>query len=221
MKNDVCFSGGAIGSDFEWGKLAIEHGHDLKHFSFDGHHRIRGIEEYYIDVPDHFLFAPPVNDAVKRTAKNLGRKIPTDSYVTRLIRRNYFQVFMTDSVYAVSSFKEYQDVLGNEFEGKLATGVLGGTAWAIDMFLMRFIKSSVVGFLPVYIFDTKTQLWFQNFNVRWMGNNRYETKFIAINPTEKIDKPSGNWTGIGTRKITKEAKLAMAELFETKEINYG
>jgi CO dehydrogenase/acetyl-CoA synthase delta subunit len=37
LADNVLLSGGARGADYEWGKNALKYGHQVVHWSFDGH----------------------------------------------------------------------------------------------------------------------------------------------------------------------------------------
>lgn len=161
--SDVCLSGGADGADLFWGDMASEMGHDVVHFSFAGH-RTRAPTGTICVLDDHHLsLARPHLTAANRT---LGRRVPTSGYVSNLLKRNFYQVESSESLYAISRV----------IDGSIS----GGTAWAVQMFLDMEKR-------PAYVFDPCLSRWLE-----------FDDGWKAI---EKPPKPSGIWTGIGSRKI--------------------
>lgn len=115
----------------------------------------------------------------------LKRSWPAHSeFVSNLLRRNYFQIKDTDAVYAVS-----------QIDG---TSVKGGTAWAVEMFKILNPSSE-----KLYVFDQSNDLWYRWRGYSWSVEGKYD-----------IPQPSGKWTGIGTRQLTKAGTAAIWELFE-------
>lgn len=138
---NICFSGGAVGSDTEWGKAALKKGHTVKHFSFHGH-TIK-------NIPPETLVVLPVNELLladpflKVANKTLKRKFPTSNgYVNNLLRRNYYQIKDSHSVYAIGN------IVGNLVEG--------GTAWATQMFIDGYQSS---GLPRAWVFNQIKKQW--------------------------------------------------------------
>jgi hypothetical protein len=185
---NICFSGGAQGSDLLWGELALAHGHELIHYVFKGHKGSKHPNAVMVN-PDQLK----VGDSVlKKVNDVLGRSFPAHSeFVTNLLRRNFWQVRDTDSVYALA---------GIDDDGL----VRGGTSWAVECFKILKPNSN-----QIYVFDTEIDFWFQ-----WHPST-FEIpsvwKMIERPPT-----PKGKWTGIGTRPegLTKKAEEAARSLFE-------
>jgi hypothetical protein len=67
--------------------------------------------------------------------------------------------------------------------------VEGGTSWAINLF--RLLKPS----LPIYMYEQSQKEW-------------------IIENSDKLEKPSGIYTGIGTRKIDTHVKTVIKELYD-------
>jgi hypothetical protein len=179
MSENVCLSGGAIGADVLWGAAAALHGHRVIHFTFEGHgHKSSAPSStLHYFTPEELAVANP---HCARANKTLDRRWPlSNTFVSNLLRRNYYQVAWSDAVYAISTFKD----------GLVA----GGTAWAVQMYLDRFDHEQE---LPCYVYDQIKKTWTQ-----WDGGG-----FLEI---EKPPSPSGTWAGIGTREINRAGVLAI------------
>lgn len=135
----ICCSGGAKGADTIWGETAAEYGHDVIHFTFDkSRHKIPEGQEYVLSR-EQLLMA---DKWLVKAQKTLKRKWPvTNPHVASLLRRNYYQVAHSDSLYAISEI----DSCGQ---------VSGGTAWAVQM--MIDMKPD----LPIWVFDQKISQWY-------------------------------------------------------------
>jgi len=167
--DNICLSGGAIGADYLWGEVASMFGHQIVHFGFAGHRSKVPRATIYTLTEEALLDADPY---LVRANKTLDRRWPVrDHHVASLLRRNFYQVIETDSVYAVASLDRGH--------------VAGGTAWAVQMYLDRFDRGVE---LPCYVFDQNVGTWTQ-----WDGDGFLE---IDLPP-----RPAGLWTGIGTRKL--------------------
>lgn len=142
-----CLSGGAIGADLLWGKVAGLKGHGVVHFSFKRHrtgaprHEIVELSAQQLQEADHYC-------------RNAGNYIcrhfpPNSNFVANLLRRNWYQVRDADACYAISSIKDGM--------------VQGGTGWATAMFIL---KHNMVK-CPVYVFDQDVSHWFQWTGAAW------------------------------------------------------
>lgn len=176
---NLCLSGGAKGADLQWGMCAGSAGHSVIHWSFSGHKsqaphtEIVELNEEQLQVADPFL------DVANKT---LGRRIPENPFTRNLLRRNYYQVAWSQSLYAVSAISPKT----NKVEG--------GTAWAVQMFIDRGQE------LPCYVFDQASENW-----KSW----DYAThSWVYADPT----KPSGLWAGVGSRELTLAGKTAIRNL---------
>lgn len=173
---DVCYSGGAQGADLFWGKVAAEFGHEVKHFVFSKH---RHRSDDAIVLTDDLL--KEADEYLIEANKTLKRSYPTkNDYVNNLLRRNYYQIKDSDSVYAVSEIKDNM--------------VQGGTAWAVQMFLDS-------GKSDCYVYDQEQQEWFYYEDGNWV--------LLHGNPPT----PSGNYAGIGTRKLNTHGENAIFNVF--------
>lgn len=139
----VCCSGGAEGADLEWGCAATKSNHAVMHFVFAGH-RSRADKDQLVELTKDQLEV--ANDHLARANKSLHRRWPVSNYfVGNLLRRNYYQVVWSQSLYAISGFDSYGMVEG-------------GTAWAVQMMIDLNPGAGI------YVFDQKVGQWYQ-----WKG----------------------------------------------------
>lgn len=177
-----CMSGGADGADLQWGVCAGLAGHTVKHFIFAGHRSKAPREELVVLTEEQLLVADPF---LERANETLKRRFPGQNpFVNSLLRRNYYQVAWSDSVYAVSSIDK---------KGL----VEGGTSWAVQLFLDRFDGRPC----DAYVYDQKTSKWFV-----WDGQQ------IGWNHIIEPPTPSGVWAGIGSRDLKENGKQAIRNL---------
>jgi len=185
LKGNICLSGGAKGSDAQWGMNAGRDGQSVIHWSFENHkhhvaeQEIVRLTQEQLEVADEHL---------KLASKTLKRPWPGKRSLTvsSLLRRNWYQVAWCESVYVVSTINE-------------KNLVDGGTGWAVQMYLDRMSKLAEFEPLPIYVFDQKKEQWFQ-----WIAG------WKAI---ESPPKPTGIWAGIGTRDLNEAGKWAIRNLF--------
>lgn len=130
---------------------------------------------------------------LKEANKVLNRTFPTKSeHTNNLLRRNFWQIKDTDCVYAVAGINPADN------------NVFGGTAWAVTMAIM-FSK-------PINIFDQEKGIWFidsyfQNSVIHW--ESLEEATGLSI-----PNKPSGKYTGIGSRNLNQKGIMAIRSLYE-------
>jgi hypothetical protein len=115
----------------------------------------------------------------------------SNTIVNDLLRRNFYQVRWSDSVYAVSQFK---------IDGSLLK-IDGGTAWACQMYVDRFIyDQEPMDLCNLYLYDQGSNKWY-----KW----RREWSEIDRPPT-----PTGIYAGIGSRKLTADGARAIDDLYQ-------
>lgn len=169
------FSGGAAGADTVFTQAALSAGHDVINFHFNKSLNIYNcyyLEQDQLNIADSWLH---------RANETLKRVFPTKStYVNNLLRRNFYQIYTTTKVYAVS-----------RIENGLVTG---GTAWAVQMAIDK-------GNVEVYVYDMTLDRW-----VFWENGN--------WSPLDgKPPKPTGSYTGIGSRDLTEAGIKAIESLY--------
>lgn len=166
-----------------WGALATSAGHEVTHFSFDGARTHVPPEAVCILSEELLVLA---DTAVAKANATLKRRWPIlNPYTANLLRRNYYQVFQSDMVYAISKFENRQ--------------VAGGTAWAVQMFIDMKSNGSP---LPCYVFDQEQAMWAQ-----WDGIGYAEMD-------DPPPRPQGIWAGIGTRHLNAQGIAAAQTLFD-------
>jgi hypothetical protein len=181
---DTCFSGGATGSDTVFGNWAKDYGHSVVHFGFKGMKTDWPYPQDMVWIRDDVL--KTADDLLLQANVFLKRKFPTQSeYVNNLLRRNYFQVYKTKTIYAISSLE-------------LSGNVKGGTGWAVAMGMLLNVPD-------IYIYDQHQLSWFRYRE----GTMKMWTPMITLPP-----KPQGWYTGIGTRNITIDGVHAIQDLYE-------
>lgn len=185
MENlNVCFSGAAKGADTCWAYEARKNGDSVIHFSFSGHKTFDN-KDVIVLLNEELEAADSALIVANITLK---RRVPEKLEIKNLLRRNFYQIVHTQSIYAISEIDK--------------NGLVkGGTSWAVQMYLDR--NKNVSGFLPVYVFDQKMNKWYQFDNdiKKWMN--------ITIPP-----KPQGLYTGIGTRELNVYGKNAIESVYK-------
>jgi hypothetical protein len=172
-------SGGALGSDTYWGEAGKAYGVEPVHYHAEGQKTPSGnkpISKEKLKTADKLL---------SRANKTLGRRFPTSNeYVNNLLRRNAWQVYNSDAVFAVGTLAEDMKT------------VSGGTGWAVQMAVDANEDGAT---RPIYVFDQEIQKWHQ-----WDGEQFVETD------TPTLTK---NFAGIGTRELTDSGKSAIEAVF--------
>lgn len=182
---NICYSGGAIGADTEFGDMALKAGHELIDFSFAGHKTTS--KNAIILSEDELRKADPF---LKEANKILNRTFPTSSkHTNNLLRRNYYQIMNTERIYAVAGFCQRGQVYG-------------GTAWAVTM--------GVLVDTDTYVFDQAKDKWYVCNGVG-MGWSQWETTEEA---GLVVPKASGKYTGIGSRDLKANGLSAIMSLYD-------
>ena len=179
---DVCLSGGCVGADLAFGAAAKKAGHEVVHWGFGGMasktgEDVRVLSHEKLVKADPYLMA--ANEILNRTYPS--RFI----YTNNLLRRNYYQIAKSDSVYAVTT------LLG---DGKVA----GGTGWAVAMAILKGID-------VIYVYEQEKEQWFRHDGDKknlWGWHEMYQPF-----------KPRGIYTGIGTSKLNEAGEKAIKELY--------
>ena len=132
MKDNICYSGGAKGADLLFGECAEKAGHDVIHWTFGNRKGTHILTQNDLNFADNYLIK--ANETLKRT-------FPTEKeYINNLLRRNWFQIILSERIYAVTPLNE------NFIP-------YGGTAWAIVMGMNKGVKE-------IYVFDYAQDKWF-------------------------------------------------------------
>lgn len=180
---NLCLSGGADGSDLQWGMTAGSAGHGVIHWSFAGA-RTKAPRQEVVELPDEMLAQadPFLVQAAKRLKKSYSAGSNGSPYVRRLLQRNHFQVAWSRACYAVAKI-DHRGI------------VEGGTGWATSMFIDRFGGR----FCECYVYCQRVEGWFVHGDDGWIR--------IEIPPV-----PYGIWAGIGSRDLLPSGKAAIRNL---------
>jgi hypothetical protein len=139
-------SGGAVGADLQWGMCAGKAGHQVIHWSFDGHRTDAPAQEV-VRIPHDLLIL--ADEHLEIANKTLKRRLSYDKpWIINLLRRNYYQVGNSQSVYAVSTIKKGM--------------VEGGTAWAVQMYLDLHKDKP-----ECFVFCQDTNNWYSHQDSQW------------------------------------------------------
>lgn len=185
LSDNICLSGGADGSDLQWGMMAGKSGHSVIHWSFKGH-KSNAPENETVRLTNEQLLR--ADEYLKRANISMKRRWPTSNeFANNLLRRNWYQVSESQAVYAVATLSSSKQVSG-------------GTAWATSMYMDRFIYDNEnIETCRLYLYDQNTKKW-------WLWRNEWVE--LSGDPS----KPSGVWTGIGSRDLTVDGKNAIRRL---------
>lgn len=188
---NVCLSGGAAGADLLWGEQAAKLGHQVIHWSFDGH-KSYGAPEHTIRLDLDILKEADIR--LEEANLSMKRYLPYHkTWLINLLRRNWFQIKHSKRIYGVGFLSD---------EG----GISGGTAWAFTM-------ADNIKIDEQYFFDQEKEKWFKRHG-EWVQENLifqiWKRNWIDI----KIPpQPHGIWTGIGTRNLNNSGQNAINSLF--------
>lgn len=204
MEQNILYSGAAVGADTEWDNCAVSAGHEAVHFVPSSNGRYSNIRGDLRVIDDGK--ASLAHQYVMKANKSLKRTYPTkNTYTNRLLQRNYYQINEVNTLYAVGTFNSNSEVDG-------------GTAWAIQMFLDRINIDSnrTISMCPVYFYHLDKNIWYQAYLTLLMNNNNLKRSlgWFAIEKNN-VPRPSGKYAGIGSRNITEEGRLAIADLYKS------
>lgn len=109
------YSGGAVGSDTEWGNIAQKYGFDMIHYTVDDYDKLSSDDKESIEKQ--------YKEVVERLSR---RQLDANSYSGKLVRRDMLQANSADSILAI---------------GRLGKNghVDGGTAYATERGIIRGI----------------------------------------------------------------------------------
>ena len=139
MNLNICYSGGSKGADQLFGELAEKVGHQIVHWSFEGHYS--PCKKRYV-IPLKAISLAKADTHLIKANQYLKRTFPTKmEYVNNLLRRNYYQITDSERVYSSTPFDE-------DFKP------LGGTSWAIVMGID-------IGINEFYNYDINRHSWIQ------------------------------------------------------------
>lgn len=143
---NLCLSGGAKGADATWGEEASKIGHQVIHWSFDGH-KSYGNPDHTIKLDEETLKEADIR--LEEANLSLKRRIPYGKpWIVNLLRRNWFQVKYATTVYAVGTLNE-NAIMRNQLHKQRKhdllvksdhLGINGGTSWSCQMYLDYYLE---------------------------------------------------------------------------------
>lgn len=147
---NTCHSGGAMGADLAWGHYANLKNHKVVHYSFQGHRTNAPKDQVVVLTHEQLKVA---DSYLEETNKTLKRTVPySKPWILNLLRRNYYQINNSSSLYAIGTLKNNQ--------------VEGGTAWAVIMF--QNMKPNQ----PCFLFEQNLNYWLSFENNQWNKINK-------------------------------------------------
>lgn len=205
LSDNLMLSGGAKGADTIWGEYATKAGHQVIHWSFDGH-KSHAPENQTVKLDIETLKEADIR--LEMAKQSLGRNIPYNKpWIVNLLRRNWFQVQYAESVFAVGTFADDAPIAGIEInrQRKNKLGINGGTAWAIQMYVDRWQEAR-----------EKDPLSNPNCRITFFDQNKYEifvydpvsatwNPMIRAHP-QQHKTPEGIYAAIGTRDLNENGK---------------
>lgn len=189
---DTCHSGGSKGADTIFGNCASHVGHTVFHYSFLNHHCAAGEMNRYVCTNVHLMQA---HNWLLKANTILDRKYPTRSeYVNNLLRRNFWQIAVSRSIYAVCLIDQ--------------NGIpVGGTAWAIAMGIQRGINN-------IWVFDPDKGAWFILSTVHTGATfNKSVWKTSWLYSINMPPMPSGDYAGIGMSELPDNGAKEIRKLY--------
>lgn len=137
-------SGGAIGADITWEIIGRRFGLiEFNHYFIEGYKTTKG----NVSIKMSDKLEKVIDMDLIKANKTLKRSYPTrNAYVNNLLRRNWFQVNKSDSVFAIS---------------RIENGLVsGGTGWAVQMAIDKGID--------VFAFCQLNKRWYTYSSGSWV-----------------------------------------------------
>jgi len=179
-------SGGAYGSDMEWDKQGRKYG--IKNF------------HYYYKVQTPFgnkeITEAEYNEGCIKVAEaaKMNWGYPHQRMKNGLLSRNWQQVKHSKSIFAITKITRIGGTPFNDTRKAIIDMGSGGTSYAVGM--------GIIAGRKIYLFDDgQTNRWY-----KW----NYEKRKWKPCKTPKI---KGDFAGIGTRKISKNGKKAIGDVY--------
>lgn len=218
LSDDLCLSGGARGADATWGEEAAKFGHQVIHWSFEGHKSF-GNPEHTVILDEETL--KQADERLEMANESLKRHLPYHKpWLMSLLRRNWFQVQYAEEVWVVGNLTERasiedQDRHITQHTDKL--GIDGGTAWACQMYLDKFIEKrhemyKISPMLPLEpeLFQFKLVFYDQITELSYTFNPT-SRRWINIFPV--TGHPTGIYAAIGSRNLNDAGKAYILQVY--------
>ena len=220
LADNVCLSGGAAGADVAWGNEAIKAGHQVIHWSFEGHKSQDPANSYILTQEE----LDEANDYLREANLTLKRRLDFNKFYIKLLQRNWYQVKYADTVFAIGTLNEkavfYDHKKGAQIgyhitnDRKDRMGINGGTAWACQMYLDRYRRElGNMNFRLVFYEQDKLEILFysprEGYWIPWAEATRFAT---SVNTG--LLAPSGIYAAIGTRDLKPNGKAYIERMFQ-------
>ena len=188
LSDNLMLSGGAKGADCYWAQAALAAGHQVIHWSFEGHKSHD--PDNTVKLDEETLKEADIR--LEMANETLKRRIPYyKPWIINLLRRNWYQVRDVNQVWAV---------------GKMKDGIVqGGTAWATQMFMdLHQGKYVTEEYIPtLFFFDQEEdQLYYWGVCV---------SQLTPI--PNSLNHPTGIYAAIGTRDLNDVGKAFIDSVF--------
>jgi hypothetical protein len=182
-------------TDIEFIKSAIKNRKSAKIYTYNTLSDVTLIKclDGITTIVDHAQIDEDARNYLLKTAGHLrvGYQGSTGKF-----RRDYNLVRDGDMLYFTGNFtNDY----GNRNEHSTRLCIKGNNAWIAEMFTDKMINSRS-SFFPIYFFNEDLRIWCQL--VRTGNNSMLEWKHIGQPP-----RPTGNFIGIGSDKLSSDSKL--------------
>ncbi len=150
----ILFSGGAKGTEAEFGANAERFGIDEVNFTFEGHHIVR---QRGLRVLNHEELQSG-DVSLEYVSRLMNRRFTDNLTIRKLLQTIWYQINNGQEIY----------VVGEILEDKT---VKGGTGWGAE-----FAKLCNK---PLYVFDQKRNAWFSWNQVDWSERKRGDEPVIS------------------------------------------
>lgn len=191
------YSGGARGADSLWGNVAHEAGYRVVHYIFKEHkhdmrHLVKGSfrvlsQEQLTAAQEHVDYA---NNTLRRSI-NSGSE-----YMKNLLRRSW---------YVINGEKDNSPLMLYAVGNLDLHGIpLGGTAWAVAMWLQKWGAQA-----PAYFY--KQQL---NRQGQWYQLKSWDDIDFTWREIDRPPKPNVNFVAVGTRALLEDGMRAIKEVLK-------
>lgn len=193
---NIMLSGGAKGSDYFWAEQALKCGHQIIHWSYEGHKSYHSEHSYDLSLDE----LKEADDPLRKANISLKRFLPYKNfYVINLLRRNWFQIRYADSVYAV----------GVRNDKNSPHRISGGTAWACQMYIDKCIEDGSDA--KLYFYDQDEQSLYCYILNQYSNQISLHNSFVKID--ENIARPSGIYAAIGIRELNEHGRRFIKNIF--------
>jgi len=172
-------TGGSVGGDIFWETLAKKNGHWIKEYRFDGHKNTRlqvySPPNWVGHHEDLEITSPDIqlcNAELELVAKNLESDLPITGYHRHLLERDWILVN--------KSHAQTLYAVGHFEKYTRFHDIEGGTGWIIELFKLRN--------LPMFFRCIESGINYKYTSTGWVQTPTFPT-------------PTGNWIGVGSRKL--------------------